>query len=85
MSTPDAHNLKIRLSAPTNEVHVSIPAAAYFNLDQFQQVHKGILGRLGCPACTSGHDIRFHLHRRFLVDDKLAISPVALPQDPIPV
>lgn len=66
-------------------VRVSIPAAVYFNLDKFQQVQKDILGRLGCPACTSGHDIRFDHHRRFMVDEKLNITAVALPQDPIPV
>ena len=69
----------------TNLVRVSMPAEAYFNLDKFQRVQKDILGRLGCPACTSGYDIRYTLHRRFLVDEKLNVNPIALPQDPIPI
>lgn len=66
-------------------IRVSISAAAYFDLDKFQKIQKDILGRLGCSACTSGHDIRFDIHRRFFVDEKLGITAVALPQDPIPV
>lgn len=65
-------------------IRVSIPAAAYYNLDKFQSIQKDILGRLGCPACTSGHDIRFDIHRRFFADEKLGISAVALPTDPVP-
>jgi len=56
-----------------NVVRVAIPASIAFNLDKFTKVHKGILDRLGCRACTSGFDIRYDMHRDFAVDDKLRI------------
>lgn len=65
-------------------IRVSIPAAAYFNLDKFQHIQKDILGRLGCPECTSGRNILYDIHRRFFVDEKLGITAVSLPSDPVP-
>ncbi len=61
-----------------NVVRVDIPASAYFNLDHFNKVHASILGRLGCPGCTSGWDIRFRLQQRFFVDEKLNILDVPI-------
>jgi hypothetical protein len=57
-----------------NVVRVSLPAAAYFELDRFQKIQKDILGRLGCLACCSGWDIRWDLQRRFQVDEKFNIK-----------
>src|SRR3546814_11688123 len=61
------------LKRPNNVIKVSLPASAYYDLDSFQKIQKGILGRLGCMACCSGWDIRWDLQRRFLVDEKLNI------------
>jgi hypothetical protein len=54
-------------------VKVSLPVSATFKLEQFQKVQAEILGRLGCPACTSGWDIRYDIQRQFLVDENLRI------------
>ena len=50
-------------------VHVTLPADVAFDLDQFGQVQKEILGRLGCPGCCSGFDIRWDFARRFMVKE----------------
>lgn len=54
-------------------VRVTLPAEAYYNLDQFQKLQKDILGKLGCLGCTSGYDIRYNLQTRFQIDEKLNI------------
>jgi hypothetical protein len=54
-------------------VRVSIPREVAYNLDRFQEVQKGILGKLGCMACCSGWDIRWEFERRFLVDSQLNV------------
>ena len=60
----------------SNVVKVSVPAEVAYDLDQFQRVQETILDRLGCPACTSGWDIRWDLQRNFLVDEKLNVREV---------
>lgn len=62
-------------------VSVSLPSQVYFDLDQFQRVQKELLGQLGCPACTSGFDIRYDIQRRFIVDNNLAVQATGLAQD----
>ena len=62
-------------------VSVSLPSQVYFDLDQFQRVQKELLGQLGCPACTSGFDIRYDIQRRFIVDANLAVQATGLAQD----
>lgn len=54
-------------------VKVSIPAKVAFDLTAMQKVTKDVLGRLGCPECHSGFDIRFGLENRFRVDEKLNV------------
>lgn len=58
-------------------VRVAIPAKVAYNLKSMQKVTAEILDRLGCPACHSGHDIRFELIRDFLVDEELRVTPIA--------
>lgn len=68
------HLQSYRMSGASNVVRVSLPANAYFNLDATQKLQKELLGRLGCPGCTSGWDIRWDLHRRFVVDENLNLK-----------
>lgn len=76
-ATPELQRaVALRSAGEGNVVRVSLPASVYFNLDKFQKVQKDILGKLGHLACISGWDIRFDLERRFLVDEKLNVSPV---------
>lgn len=58
---------------PTRQVRVSIPGKVAYDLEAFQKVQISILDRLGCPACCSGWDIRWDIHRQFGVDDKFGI------------
>jgi len=54
-------------------VRVRIPMEVAYDLDKLQSVQKDILGRLGCLACCSGHDIRWEFERNFSVDEKLNV------------
>jgi hypothetical protein len=62
-------------------VRVVVPTDVLFNLDRMQKVTANLLGRLGCPACHSGFDIRFLRETDFLVNAKtldvqaLGLSP----------
>ena len=56
---------------------VSMPAEFLFDLNKFQKIQKDILGRLGCPGCTSGFDIRWDFRRNFVVDAKGEIQDAA--------
>lgn len=56
-------------------IAVSVPSEIMFDLDKFQEVQRRLLGELGCPACTSGHDIRFDIQRQFVFDLDLNIRP----------
>jgi hypothetical protein len=58
---------------PERVVRVAIPAKVAFDLGNMQKVTQSILGRLGCPSCHSGWDIRFRMSLDFLVNDKLEI------------
>ncbi|MFB9243461.1 hypothetical protein IV454_23530 [Massilia antarctica] len=76
-------DLRSTLAAqPVNRtVNVSLPTQVYFDLDQFQKIQKELLGQLGCPACTSGFDIRYDFQRRFIVNANLAVQAIELPQE----
>jgi hypothetical protein len=64
-------------------VSVSLPRQVVFDLDQFQRVQQELLGQLGCPACSSGFDIRYEMQRRFIVDARLTVQATGLAQDPL--
>ncbi len=68
--TGESFMVSSKIGAP---VRVSIPASVAYDMDKFSKVHRGILERLGCGACTSGHDIRFEVIRNFTIDEKLNI------------
>lgn len=74
MKDIDSNNFQsLRMGISKDVIQVSLPASAYFELDRFQAIQKDILGRLGCPACCSGWDIRYDLQRRFQVDEKFNV------------
>jgi hypothetical protein len=62
-----------RLSSFNRPVNIRVPAEVAFDLEKAQQIQRDILGRLGCPACCSGIDIRFILENEFIVDRELNI------------
>ncbi len=71
-----------RLQGP---IRITMPAAVAYDLDAFQRGIAGLVGRLGCQACCSGFDITFLHEREFVINEKLEIATVALPQDPVPM
>lgn len=64
------------VSLDDKTIRVTVPATAMYDLDQMQKIQREVLGRLGCPACCSGFDIRFDLARRFMVDEDLVVRPM---------
>ena len=62
-----------RLADIGRTVRVSVPAEVAFNFDKMNKVTATVLGRLGCPACHSGFDIRFMIERDFVVNAKLEV------------
>ena len=64
---------------PPRAIGVAIPASIVYDLEAFQKVQRSVLGHLGCDACTSGIDLRFHVYENFLVSPKGEVSPVAGP------
>jgi hypothetical protein len=68
---PQASRIAIdTIPMPERTVRVVVPAKIAFDLGSMNKVTGAILGRLGCPACHSGWDIRFDLAREFAVDEK---------------
>lgn len=57
-------------------IRVTVPASVLFNRDQMVKITDVVLGRLGCPACHSGWDIRFDMEKRFAFDEKLNLRSV---------
>jgi len=62
------------VSSLGQEVHVTIPASLFHNLEAMQRVTKQVLGQLGCEACHSGFDIRYDVVRQFVVDERGALQ-----------
>lgn len=73
--------LAARLGNTGRAIRVTVPAAVAFDLGAMQKVTVSILGKLGCPGCHSGWDIRFDIARVFQVDEKLNVHQiVGLPE-----
>ena len=51
-------------------IRTVVPSDVLFSLDKMQRVTANLLGRLGCPTCHSGFDIRFVRETDFLVNAK---------------
>lgn len=60
--------LSERSPAAMRHVHVKVPAKVAYDLDEFMEIQRSILDRLGCQACCSGFDIRWDIQRDFRVD-----------------
>lgn len=53
----------MKMDAMSHVVHVSIPASVAADISSLKDGVKSVLGRLGCGACCSGHDIFFEVVR----------------------
>ena len=58
-------------------VRVTMPASVAADISTFKKAVGSILDKLGCPACCSGHDIRFDIHRDLVFRD---LSDRAIPR-----
>ena len=47
------------MTTPTRAVTVVLPHKGIDNIDTVHKIVASALGKLGCPACFSGFDIRF--------------------------
>ena len=59
-----------RIPEVSRSVRVVLPAEAAYDLKLVNVALKDILGKLGCPACCSGHDIIFETERHFVFNPK---------------
>lgn len=62
-----------------NPVRVSLPASVAADIGSLKKAMGGILDKLGCPACCSGHDIFLELQRDIVIGDKISARAVASP------
>lgn len=56
-------------------VRVKVSPKMLYDIDSITKVLRNTLGKLGCEACCSGHDIRFEIERSFVADAKLNVRP----------
>lgn len=54
-------------------IRITVPASVAFDLRRMNKVTEIVLGRLGCPECHSGFDLRFDLERQFIFNEKVEL------------
>ena len=59
---------------PGRVVRVALPDKVLHDLESMQKIKASILGKLGCPRCHSGFDLRFGNARMHAIDDALNIA-----------
>jgi hypothetical protein len=67
----DRQNFRPQIDKP---IYITVPASAAYDLAKMNKITEVVLGKLGCPGCHSGFDLRFDFERRFVFDEKLAVS-----------
>src|SRR5918997_6808994 len=60
---------------PPREVRVHVTGDVLYNADAMKTVVSNLLGKLGCPTCHSGFDLRFIEHSDFVVGSELEVHP----------
>jgi hypothetical protein len=63
---------------PPRAIGVSVPHEILHDLDRFQKVQASILGRVGCPHCTSGYQFDWHIYENWAVDQAGRVHPEAM-------
>jgi len=61
---------------PPGTIKVSLPVEVLYNLEAFQKVQASVLGRTGCPTCTSGGHFIWQMYEEFAVNPALEVTPV---------
>ncbi|NHZ83338.1 hypothetical protein F2P44_29285 [Massilia sp. CCM 8695] len=67
--------------AATRTVNVPMPTQVCVYPNQVQRVRKATVGQPGCPAWSSGCDIRDDIWCRLIVNATLAVQAIGQPQD----
>lgn len=77
--TPPAGSAAIdTVPLPERTIRIVVPAEIAFNLDKFTKAMGSLAERLGCRACLSGADCRFHIARDYVINPKtLAVDALA--------
>ena len=60
---------------PPGEIRVSAPLSVLSDLETFQKAQASVLEQAGCPACTSGLNLRWQALNDFLVDHEGVARP----------
>lgn len=60
--------------ANSRAISIKIPARAAYDLKSMNRITETVLGRLGCPECHSGFDLRFEWIEDFIVDEELNVD-----------
>lgn len=55
-------------------IHIRVPASATNNMNSMQKITENVLGKLGCPNCHSGFDLRFDIERIFVFNENLELE-----------
>jgi hypothetical protein len=60
MSTLPAGKANVVITEDGN-INIHVSAKTMYNIDECSTILRGVLGRVGCPGCTSGLPIAFQL------------------------
>ena len=61
--------------ADAQVVNIHVPMEVLWDFDAVVDLQKQVLGRMGCQACTSGFDIRWHAIRDWVVSPERELGP----------
>ncbi len=70
----DLHRYAKAPQLTDKSIHISVPASVAFDLKKMNKVTEIVLGRLGCPGCHSGFDLRIDIERKFAFNEKLEME-----------
>ena len=72
------------VSKTSGPVRVSLPASVAADIGSLKKAMESVLGKLGCPACCSGHDIFIELQRDLVLRKDLK-APAQITASPMMV
>jgi hypothetical protein len=62
---------------PPRAVRINVTPDIAFDIDKTERIRRSVLEQLGCPGCTSGHVLDFHVLDEFVVHpENLNVTPV---------
>jgi hypothetical protein len=61
---------------PPRSITVHVPPSVLYDIEAFQKVQRSVLGRAGCPGCTSGGHFIWQAYEEFVVTPSLEVRPL---------